>query len=59
MALRPPFARRSGLALLLLCPSLALAAEKTATQFDTMTVTATRSEQRLDEVPNATSTRRT
>jgi hemoglobin/transferrin/lactoferrin receptor protein len=55
MAPRPPFARRSGLALLLLCPSLALAAEKAATQFDTVTVTATRSEQRLDQVPSTVS----
>ncbi|WP_374978967.1 TonB-dependent hemoglobin/transferrin/lactoferrin family receptor [Pseudomonas solani] len=55
MSLRPPFARRPWLALLLLSPSLALAAEKTATQFDTVTVTATRSEQTLDQVPNTVS----
>ncbi|MGH8437211.1 MAG: TonB-dependent hemoglobin/transferrin/lactoferrin family receptor, partial [Pseudomonas sp.] len=51
----PPFARRSWLALLLLSPSMALAAEKTATQFDTITVTATRSKQALDKVPNTVS----
>ena len=50
-----PFARRPWLALLLLSPSIALAAERTATQFDTVTVTATRSEQTLDEVPNTVS----
>ncbi|BAN50610.1 TonB-dependent hemoglobin/transferrin/lactoferrin family receptor [Metapseudomonas resinovorans] len=61
MAPRPPFALRSRFALLLLCPSLALAAEeaaeRTATQFDTLTltVTATRSEQRLDQVPSTVS----
>lgn len=51
----PPFARRPWLALLLLSPSLALAAEKTPTQFDTITVTATRTEQTLDQVPNTVS----
>ncbi|RJG10485.1 TonB-dependent hemoglobin/transferrin/lactoferrin family receptor [Pseudomonas cavernicola] len=57
MSNRPPFARRPLLALLLLSPSLALAAEaaKTATQFDTVTVTATRSEQPLDKVPSTVS----
>ncbi len=51
----PPFARRPLLALLLLSPSLALAADKTPTQFDTITVTATRTEQTLDQVPNTVS----
>ncbi|MBM7063136.1 TonB-dependent hemoglobin/transferrin/lactoferrin family receptor [Pseudomonas sp. UL073] len=57
MLIRPPFARRPLLALLLLSPSLALAAEatKTATQFDAVTVTATRTEQTLDKVPNTVS----
>ncbi len=55
MSKHPPFARRSWLALLLLSPSMALAAEKTATQFDTITVTATRSEQALDQVSNTVS----
>jgi hemoglobin/transferrin/lactoferrin receptor protein len=55
MSLRPPFARRPWLALLLLSPSLALAAEKTPTQFDTVTVTATRNEQTLAEVPSTVS----
>ena len=55
MSKRPPFARRPWLALLLLSPSLALAAEEAATQFDVITVTATRSEQKLDEVPSTVS----
>lgn len=55
MSIRPPFARRPWLALLLLSPSLALAAEEAATQFDVITVTATRSEQTLDEVPSTVS----
>jgi hemoglobin/transferrin/lactoferrin receptor protein len=55
MSLRPPFARRPWLALLLLSPSLALATEKTPTQFDTVTVTATRNEQTLAEVPSTVS----
>ncbi|MDH1265560.1 TonB-dependent hemoglobin/transferrin/lactoferrin family receptor [Pseudomonas sp. GD03944] len=55
MLRRPPFARRPWLALLLLSPSLAMAADKAATQFDTVTVTATRSEQTLDQVPSTVS----
>jgi hemoglobin/transferrin/lactoferrin receptor protein len=55
MPLHPPFARRSYLALLLLSPSLALATEKTPTQFDTVTVTATRNEQTLAQVPSSVS----
>lgn len=47
----PPFARRSYLALLL-GPSMVFAAERPATQFETITVTATRNEQRLDQVPS-------
>lgn len=55
MLKRPPFARRPWLALLLLSPSLALAAEKPATQFDTVTVSATRTEQTLDQIPSTVS----
>ncbi|CAD5106944.1 TonB-dependent hemoglobin/transferrin/lactoferrin family receptor [Zestomonas carbonaria] len=57
MLIRPPFARRPLLALLLLSPSLALAAEaaRTPTQFDTVTVTATRAEATLDKVPSTVS----
>lgn len=58
MSLRPPFAHKPWLVLLLLSPSLAFAAdnaEKTPTQFDTVTVTATRTEQTLDEVPSTVS----
>lgn len=55
MPLRPPFAHRPLLALLLLSPSLLLAAEAPVSQFDTVTVTATRSEQTLDQVPNSVS----
>ncbi len=55
MSLRPPFARKPWLVLLLLSPSLAAAADKTPTQFDTVTVTATRTEQKLDEVPSTVS----
>ncbi|AYC31681.1 TonB-dependent hemoglobin/transferrin/lactoferrin family receptor [Pseudomonas cavernae] len=57
MSIRPPFARRPLLALLLLSPSLVLAAEaaKTATQFDTVTVTATRNAQALGQVPSTVS----
>lgn len=55
MSPRPPFARRHWLALVLLSPSLALAAEKPATQFDTVTVTTTRSEQTIGQVPSTVS----
>ncbi|MDZ4338208.1 MAG: TonB-dependent receptor plug domain-containing protein, partial [Pseudomonas sp.] len=51
----PPFARRPWLALLLLSPSLALGAEKAPNQFETVTVTATRTEQTLDQVPSTVS----
>ncbi|WP_166363976.1 TonB-dependent hemoglobin/transferrin/lactoferrin family receptor [Pseudomonas akapageensis] len=54
MSIHPPFARRPWLALLLLSPSLALAAE-TTTQFDTVSVTATRTEQTLIKVPSTVS----
>ncbi|UVJ44831.1 TonB-dependent hemoglobin/transferrin/lactoferrin family receptor [Pseudomonas sp. LS1212] len=54
MSIHPPFARRPWLALLLLSPSLALAAE-TTTQFDTVSVTATRTEQTLLQVPSTVS----
>ena len=53
----PPFPRRHWLALLLLSPSLALAAEAAdeeapaASLFDTVTVTATRSDSRIGDVP--------
>lgn len=60
--MNPPFPRRHWLALLLLSPSLALAAEKAvdekntqATQFDTVTVTATRNETTVGEVPSTVS----
>ncbi len=55
MSLRPPFAHKPWLVLLLLSPSLAVAADKTPTQFDTVTVTATRTEQTLDQVPSTVS----
>ncbi len=55
MPLRPPFRKRPLLALLILSPGLALAAEKNPTQFDTVTVTATRNEQTLAEVPSTVS----
>ena len=55
MSPRPPFARRHWLALVLLSPSLALAAGKNPTQFDTVTVTATRSAQTIGQVPNTVS----
>ena len=54
MSIHPPFARRPWLALLLLSPSLAFAAE-TTTQFDTVSVTATRTEQTLIKVPSTVS----
>lgn len=54
MSIRPPFAQRPLLALLLISPSLALAAEP-VTQFDTVSVTATRTEQTLLEVPSTVS----
>lgn len=54
MSIRPPFPQRSWLALLLLSPSLALAAEP-VTQFDTVSVTATRTEQTLLQVPSTVS----
>ncbi|WP_419711052.1 TonB-dependent hemoglobin/transferrin/lactoferrin family receptor [Pseudomonas sp. NFX224] len=54
MSIRPPFAKRPWLSLLLLSPSLALAAE-TVTQFDTVSVTATRTEQTLLQVPSTVS----
>lgn len=43
---------RHGYLALLIAPSMLLAQERPATQFDTITVTATRTEQRLDEVPS-------
>lgn len=55
MPQRAPFARRPWLALLLLSPTLAPAAEPAASQFDTVTVTATRNEQTLDQVPSTVS----
>ena len=48
---RPSLARHGYLALLI-TPTMLLAQERPVTQFDTITVTATRSEQRLDEVPS-------
>ncbi|MND78154.1 Hemin receptor precursor [compost metagenome] len=55
MSIRPPFARRPWIALLLLSPSLALAAEPAKTQFDTVSVTATKTEQTLLQVPSTVS----
>ena len=55
MPLRPPFRQRPLLALLMLSPALALAAEKNPTQFDTVTVTATRNEQSIGSVPSTVS----
>ncbi|AWY39898.1 TonB-dependent hemoglobin/transferrin/lactoferrin family receptor [Pseudomonas putida] len=54
MSIRPPFAKRPWLSLLLLSPSLALASEP-VTQFDTVSVTATRTEQTLLQVPSTVS----
>ncbi|MBV7570424.1 TonB-dependent hemoglobin/transferrin/lactoferrin family receptor [Pseudomonas sp. PDM27] len=54
MSIRPPFAMRPWLCLLLLSPSLAFAAEP-VTQFDTVSVTATRTEQTLLQVPSTVS----
>ncbi|MDX9687690.1 TonB-dependent hemoglobin/transferrin/lactoferrin family receptor [Halopseudomonas formosensis] len=51
MKIRPSLARHGYLALLI-TPTMLLAQERPVTQFDTITVTATRSEQRLDEVPS-------
>ncbi|PAV47971.1 heme/hemoglobin receptor [Pseudomonas sp. HAR-UPW-AIA-41] len=55
MLYSPPFARRFPLLALLLCPPLALASEAQPTQFDTVTVTATHSEQSLGSVPSTVS----
>ena len=54
MSIRPPFAMRPWLCLLLLSPSLAFATEP-VTQFDTVSVTATRTEQTLLQVPSTVS----
>lgn len=51
MKIRPSLARHGYLALLI-TPTMLLAQERPVTQFDTITVTATRSEQWLDEVPS-------
>ncbi|QRY79559.1 TonB-dependent hemoglobin/transferrin/lactoferrin family receptor [Pseudomonas sp. PDNC002] len=53
MSITPPFPRRSWLALLLLCPSLALADNMVS--LGETTVTATRSEQPVDAVPSTVS----
>ena len=55
MPMRPPFQRKSLLIALLLANSAVLAGEKTATRFDAITVTTTRSEQKLSEVPSTVS----
>ncbi|WP_286974913.1 TonB-dependent hemoglobin/transferrin/lactoferrin family receptor [Pseudomonas sp.] len=52
---RPPFALRPWLPLLLLGASATHAAEPAVTQFDTVSVTATRSERTLDKVPSTVS----
>lgn len=55
MLVRPPYAYRPWLALLLLSPSLALAEAKPHSVLDSITVTATRSEQTISEVPSTVS----
>ena len=55
MLYSPSFARRFPLLALLLCPPLTLASEAQPTQFDTVTVTATHSEQSLGSVPSTVS----
>lgn len=49
---KSPSLMRHGYLALLIAPGMLLAQERPATQFDTITVTATRSEQRLDAVPS-------
>lgn len=55
MPMRPPFHRQPLLIALLLANTAVIAAEKPATQFDAITVTTTRNEQKLGEVPSTVS----
>ena len=55
MHIRPPFRPKPLLIALLLSNSAAIYAEKPITQFDAITVTSTRSEQKLSEVPSTVS----
>ena len=55
MQMRPPFRGKPLLIALLLANSAAIAAEKPATKFDVITVTTTRSAQKLSDVPSTVS----
>lgn len=55
MPMRPPFHHQPLLIALLLANTAVIAAEKPATQFDAITVTTTRNEQKLSEVPSTVS----
>ena len=55
MHIRPPFGHKPLLIALLLGNSAAIYAEKPITKFDAITVTTTRSEQKLSEVPSTVS----
>lgn len=55
MHMRLPFQRKLLIIALLLASTAAIAAEKPATQFDAITITTTRSEQKLSEVPSTVS----
>lgn len=55
MHMRPPFDPKPLLIALLLANSAVIAAEKPATRFDAITVTTTRTEQKLSEVPSTVS----
>ncbi len=55
MQMRLPFQRKPLIIALLLASTAVIAAEKPATQFDAITITTTRSEQKLSEVPSTVS----
>ncbi len=55
MPMRPPFHRQPLLFAFLLANTTAFASEKPATRFDAITVTTTRNEQKLSEVPSTVS----
>lgn len=55
MPMRPPFHHQPLLIALLLANTAVIAAEKPVTQFDAITVTTTRNEQKLSEVPSTVS----
>lgn len=55
MHVRPPFHPKPLLIALLLANTAVIAAEKPATRFDAITVTTTRTEQKLSEVPSTVS----